>query len=87
MVMTGTDPERGNHGGDVHFKEDAAVFICVCIQGRVARREKIWHFSIFVCLHFLLVYYMRVCLPAYSCFSAAVCNGVCSLTFVLEQNM
>lgn len=38
MVLTGTDPKRGKHGGDVHFKEDAAVFICLCTN-RVKKRE------------------------------------------------
>lgn len=38
MVLTGTDPKRGKHAGDVHFKEDAAVFICLCTN-RVKKRE------------------------------------------------
>lgn len=58
MVLTGTDPERGRHGEDVHFKEDVAVFIYVCVQVKARRRgEQIWRFIIFV--YFLSVYCMR----------------------------
>lgn len=41
MVLTGTDPGRGIHGGDVHFKEDVAVFIGVCVQANVGKIERI----------------------------------------------
>lgn len=55
MVLTGTDPKRGKHGGDVHFKEDAAVFICLCTN-RVKKRENMTllsfsiFFSFFLCV-------------------------------------
>lgn len=51
MVLTATDPGRGRHGGDVHFKEDVAVFICVCAQAKEQRQERkhnilyLWDFS------------------------------------------
>lgn len=90
MVLTGTGPGRGKHGEDVHFKEDVAVFICICVQARARIREGIYviiflfeFFQYTVCMQFILAF-MRV--HAYSSFSAAMCNGVCSLGFALEQN-
>lgn len=45
-VVTGTGPSRGKHGGDVHFKEVIAVFICRCVQAGAQKWEGIWDFIV-----------------------------------------
>lgn len=49
MVLTGTDPERGRHGEDVHFKEDIAVFMCLCTSESRKKRANMtfYYLSVF----------------------------------------
>lgn len=81
MVLTGTGPGRGKHCEDVHFKEDVAVFICVCVQARVQIREGIYFiiflfefFQYTVCMQFILAF---VCECMHMVVSLQQCVMVC----------
>lgn len=89
MVLTGADPGRGTHGGDAHFKEDVAVFICVCLQAKVGTRGgnmKLYYLYVFAflsCMEWHFIYTTLLCVHTYCMPSAAAC----SLGFALEQNI
>lgn len=73
MVLTGTDPGRGKHGGDVHFKEECcSIYLCLCTSESGEKRENMTFYYLCVFAFFVSVLYAWN-RAVYSQFFSCVC--------------